>query len=85
MNQASSINNLRDEAPSKNSLMASGNGRGLDDDTHNEGRSRNQHAVFSGQNLGDETRENSTQPGTQLEDGGEPPLLCRDLRIAVHV
>lgn len=47
----------------------------LDYDPDDEDGHGNENAVFSGDGLGNEPRQESPQPSTELENGSEPSLL----------
>jgi hypothetical protein len=57
----------------------------LDNHTDDKHTSRTQNAVLSRQNFGDETRKESSEPGSELEDSSQPSLLCRIVNVAVRL
>jgi hypothetical protein len=77
------VSNLRDETTSKNLVVSAGNCCDLDDNTNDENTSASQDTVLAGESLSNEARHHSTKPGTKLEDGSQPTLLCWVVNVSI--
>jgi hypothetical protein len=64
-----------DESSGEDGVVAGADRGGLDDDTNDEDGDVDKDGVFTGENLCEETRVHSSEPGTELENGDEPTLL----------
>lgn len=56
-------------------MTCPGNSCNLDYNPNDKYGYGNENAVLSGNGLGNKSRQESPQPGTELEDGSEPALL----------
>jgi hypothetical protein len=70
-----SVRLTSDESTRKDRVMTCGDGSRLNDNTDDENDDVHQNRVLSGEDLGQETRVQGTEPRTQFENGNEPTLL----------
>ncbi len=70
------MSSIRDETTCENSIGADSDSRGLDDDAEDENAGGYNNAVLPGKDLSYGSRQERANPGSELENGREPSLLC---------